>query len=88
MILNGGLSGTNLTLYGSIKNPRTFEIQSGQEKRALEALFLKMVGIKSQNSNFLQCVKNLVITWQKPENLLILKTFLELKKEYDLLKVC
>ena len=43
-----------------------------------------MVGIKSQNSNFLQCVKNLVIAWQKPENLLILKTFVELKKEYDL----
>lgn len=48
----------------------------------------EMVGIKSQNSNFLQCVKNLVIAWQKPENLLILKTFVELKKEYDLLKVC
>ena len=26
LVLNGGLSGTNLTLYGSIKNPRTFEI--------------------------------------------------------------
>ena len=46
------------------------------------------MGIKSQNSNFLQYVKNLVTTWQKPENLLILKTFVELKKEYDLLKVC
>nr|DAS78073.1 MAG TPA: hypothetical protein [Caudoviricetes sp.] len=56
------------------------------KKRELETLFL--VGIKSQNSNFLQCVKNLVIAWQKPENLLILKTFVELKKEYDLLKVC
>lgn len=49
---------------------------------------MKNLGIKSQNSNFLQCVKNLVIAWQKPENLLILKTFVELKKEYDLLKVC
>ena len=42
--LNGGLSGTNLTLYGSIKNPRTFEIQSGQEKRALEGSFSKNGG--------------------------------------------
>ena len=71
-----------------LKIPELLKPSQGKKKESLDALFLKMVGIKSQNSNFLQCVKNLVITWQKPENLLILKTFVELKKEYDLLKVC
>ena len=41
---NGGLSGTNLTLWGFLENPRTFEIQSGQEKRALEGSFSKNGG--------------------------------------------
>ena len=41
---NGGLSGMNLTLWGFLKNPRTFEIQSGQEKRALEGSFSKNGG--------------------------------------------
>ena len=42
--LNGGLSGTNLTLWGFLKNPRTFKIQSEQEKRALEGSFSKNGG--------------------------------------------
>ena len=45
MILNGGLSGTNLTLWGFLKNPRTFEIQSEQEKRALKGSFSKNGGL-------------------------------------------
>lgn len=40
-----GLSGTNLTLWGFLENPRTFEIQSGQEKRALEGSFSKNGGL-------------------------------------------
>ena len=44
LVLNGGLSETNLTLWGFPKNPRTFEIQSGQEKRALEGSFSKNGG--------------------------------------------
>lgn len=47
-----------------------------------------MVGVSLQNSNFLNCVETLVIVWQQPENLFILKNFVELKKEFDLLKVC
>ena len=41
---NGELSGTNLTLWGFLKNPRTFEIQSEQEKRALKGSFSKNGG--------------------------------------------
>ena len=52
-VFYGGLSWTNLTLWGFLENPRTFEIQSGQEKRALEGSFLKMVDLdirfKTQN---------------------------------------
>ncbi len=39
-----GLSETNLTLWVFLKNPRTFEIQSGQEKRALNGSFSKNGG--------------------------------------------
>ena len=44
LIQNSGLSGTNLTLWGFLENPRTFETQSGQEKRALEGSFSKNGG--------------------------------------------
>ena len=44
LVLNGGLSGTNLTLWGFLENPRTFETQSGQEKRALKGSFSKNGG--------------------------------------------
>lgn len=36
--------GTNLTLWGFLENPRTFKIQSWQEKRALEGSFSKNGG--------------------------------------------
>lgn len=42
---NGGLSGTKLTLLGSFENTRTFEIQSGQEKRAFNDSFSKNGGV-------------------------------------------
>lgn len=52
-VFYGGLSGTKLTLWGFLKNPRTFEIQSGQEKRALEGSFSKNGGLKEETLELL-----------------------------------
>ena len=43
-LINGGLLGTKLTLCSLLKNPRTSEIRSRQEKIALEFSFSKNGG--------------------------------------------
>ena len=50
------------------------------KKEPLKALFIKMVDIKSQNSNFLDKIKILVNNFSQYEILEIIKNLFEIKK--------